>query len=72
MVENDPEFLLERTQLFAEVAARSRNQQFIKFPAKWFDEECFNEDPKDWAKSLDSTWGDVNRDALGREIKKWR
>ena len=72
MVENDTEFLLERTQLYAKVAARSRKQQFIKYPAKWFDEECFNEDPKDWVKSLDSNWGDVARDALGREIKKWK
>ena len=72
MLENDPQFLLERTQLYAKVAAGSQNHQFIKFPAKWFEEECFHEDPKDWAKTLGSSWGVVGRDPLGRVIKKWK
>jgi hypothetical protein len=40
------EFLLERTKLYAE--ARNGDVSFCPHPAKWFEQERFNDDPEAW------------------------
>jgi len=44
-----PEFLLERTKLYA--ATYNGPQRFIPNPAKWFREERFNDDPATWRRA---------------------
>ena len=41
-----PEFLLERTRLFA--ATYNGEPRFIPYPATWFNEARFNDDPATW------------------------
>ena len=42
-----PEFLLERTQRFAE-AISWQEPRYIPHPATWFSQERFDDDPADW------------------------
>ena len=45
-------FLLERTQLFAQV--RNGDKAFMPNPSTWFNQERFNDDPSTWRRSTDS------------------
>ena len=45
--ENDFEFLLDRVQQYAKCVNGSE-KQFIPYPATWFHQERFNDDPKEW------------------------
>lgn len=44
---NNFEFLMERTKLFAQASAGS-DEQFIPYPATWFNQQRFNDDPESW------------------------
>ena len=46
MRKHPPEFLLERTSLFA--TTYNGEPRFIPHPAKWFNEQRFNDDPATW------------------------
>lgn len=40
------EFLLEKTKAFA--AVRGDNLEYVPYPATWFNQERFNDDPATW------------------------
>ncbi len=70
MTHKTPAYLLDRTQLYAEVVAGG-NKQYIPLPARWFSTGDYESDPAEWALSVNSTWGKDNRprDAVGRPIE---
>lgn len=44
---NDPKMLLAMVKEYAK-AITWKELQFIPYPATWFNNECFNDDPKEW------------------------
>lgn len=44
---NDHQFLLDRTRLFSDAKAGA-DLQYIPYPATWFNQERFNDDPETW------------------------
>jgi hypothetical protein len=46
MKKHAPEFLLERTRLFA--TTYNGEPRFIPYPVKWFNDQRFNDDPATW------------------------
>ena len=56
LVQFDHAYLLERTQLYAKVVYGG-DRRFIPLPARWFNSGDFESDPKEWARSVNSSWG---------------
>ena len=69
MTHKTPAYLLERTQLYAKVVAGG-DKRYAPMPARWFSSGDYESDPAEWARSVNSTWGQDNRprDAVGRPI----
>lgn len=49
---HDFDFLLERTQLFAQI--RNGDKSFIPNPSTWYNQERFNDDPSTWKRVTDN------------------
>jgi hypothetical protein len=64
MKENNPAFLLERTKAYSS-AIGWKERQFIPYPAKWFNEERFNDDPEEWKQPSGQTSKPISESALG-------
>ena len=68
LVKRPFEFLLERTRLFA--TTYNGESRFIPHPAKWFDQERFNDDPATWRRADTPTAGLHNKTAPSRRFHR--
>jgi hypothetical protein len=53
--DNTTEFLLERTRLFT--TTYNGDPKYIPYPASWFNNHRFNDDPTTWRKTASSSNG---------------
>ena len=71
-------FLLERTKAFALSQDGHTNRSFIPYPATWFNQGRFNDDPNEWNQWRGPEWYDDQKrkqaaKARSQEVKaKWK
>ncbi len=72
LASHSPEFLLERTRLYARTC--NAPTEFIPHPATWFSQERFNDDPATWRRSAGNNCKPapaiIRRDGFGTGVSK--